>query len=39
MNTGTHSYPINLTGSKIVNFGDVPLLITLGAKYYTVNTS
>lgn len=36
--TGSRSYPINLTGSKIVNFLDVPLLITLGARYYTVNT-
>lgn len=36
--TGAHSYPINLTSSKIINFGDVPLLFTLGARYYTVNT-
>ena len=36
--SGSHSYPINLTGSKIVNFGDVPLLLTIGARYYTVNT-
>lgn len=36
--SGSHSYPINLTGSKIVNFGDVPLLLTVGARYYTVNT-
>jgi len=36
--SGAHSYPINLTGSKIVNFGDTPLLLTLGARYYTVNT-
>lgn len=38
MNTGLHSYPINLTGSKLVNVGDVPLLFTLGVRYYTVNT-
>lgn len=36
--SGAHSYPINLTGSKIVNLGDVPLLFTIGARYYTVNT-
>lgn len=36
--SGAHSYPINLTGSKIVNFGDTPLLLTIGARYYTVNT-
>lgn len=37
--TGAHSYPINLTGSRIVSFADVPLLITIGARYYTVNTT
>ncbi len=36
--SGAHSYPINLTGSKIVNFADVPLLLTVGLRYYTVNT-
>lgn len=38
LTSGAHSYPINLTGSKIVNFGDTPLLLTVGARYYTVNT-
>lgn len=36
--SGSHSYPINLMGSKIVNFGDIPLLLTIGARYYAVNT-
>lgn len=38
LTSGAHSYPINLTGSKIVNFGDTPLLLTIGARYYSVNT-
>lgn len=36
--SGAHSYPINLTGSKIFNVGDTPLLFTIGARYYSVNT-
>lgn len=38
IDTGMHSYPINLTGSKLVNIGETPLLFTLGVRYYTVNT-
>lgn len=38
IDTGLHSYPVNLTGSKLVNLGEVPLLFTLGVRYYTVNT-
>jgi hypothetical protein len=38
IDSGMHSYPVNLTGSKLVNLGDVPLLFTLGVRYYTVNT-
>lgn len=38
LTSGAHSYPVNLTGSKIVNFGDTPLLLTIGARYYAVNT-
>lgn len=36
--SGAHAYPINLTTSKIVSFGDIPLLLTIGARYYIVNT-
>ena len=38
LDKGLHSYPVNLTGSKLVNIGDTPLLFTLGVRYYTVNT-
>jgi hypothetical protein len=38
LTSGAHSYPINLTGSKIINVGDTPLLFTIGARYYSVNT-
>lgn len=38
IDTGLHSYPVNLTGSKLINLGEVPLLFTLGVRYYTVNT-
>ena len=39
LNTGYHSYPLNFTGSKLLNLGDVPLLFTVGVRYYTVNTT
>jgi hypothetical protein len=39
MNTGAHSYPVNLMGSRLIAIGDVPLLFTLGVRYYTVNTN
>jgi hypothetical protein len=39
MNTGAHSYPVNLMGSRLISIGDVPLLFTLGVRYYTVNTN
>jgi hypothetical protein len=39
MNTGAHSYPLNLMGSRLIAIGDVPLLFTLGLRYYTVNTN
>ena len=38
LDKGYRSYPINLTGSKLVNIGDTPLLFTLGVRYYMVNT-
>lgn len=38
MDTGARSVPINIMGSKIVNFGSQPLLLTVGARYYAVNT-
>lgn len=38
LDKGLHSYPVNLTGSKLINLGDTPLLFTLGVRYYTVNT-
>jgi hypothetical protein len=38
IDSGMHSYPINLTGIKLVNLGEVPLLFTVGVRYYTVNT-
>ena len=37
--TGAHAYPINLMGSKLIEVGDLPLLFTIGARYYTVNTN
>jgi hypothetical protein len=39
IDTGAHSYPINLMGSKLIEVGDLPLLFTIGARYYTVNTN
>jgi hypothetical protein len=39
LNTGAHAYPINLMGSKLIEVGDLPLLFTIGARYYTVNTN
>lgn len=38
LDSGMRSVPINLMASKIVNFGSQPLLVTLGARYYAVNT-
>lgn len=38
MDNGMRSVPINLMASKIINFGPQPLLVTLGARYYAVNT-
>jgi len=39
ISTGSRSYPINLMGSKIIEIGDMPLLFTLGVRYYAVNTN
>jgi len=39
INTGARSYPVNLMGSKLVEIGDIPLLFTLGVRYYAVNTN
>ncbi|MDF9787116.1 hypothetical protein [Polynucleobacter sphagniphilus] len=39
IDTGAHAYPINLMGSKLIEVGDLPLLFTIGARYYTVNTN
>lgn len=39
INSGARAYPVNLTGSKLVQIADVPLLFTLGARYYAVNTN
>ncbi|WP_158525546.1 hypothetical protein [Polynucleobacter paneuropaeus] len=39
LDTGAHAYPINLMGSKLIEVGDLPLLFTIGARYYTVNTN
>jgi hypothetical protein len=33
-----NSVPINLMGSKIVSFGNQPLLLTLGVRYWAVST-
>lgn len=38
LDSSMRSIPINLMASKIINFGPQPLLITLGARYYAVNT-
>ena len=38
IDTGLHSYPINLMGSKLIDIGDESFLFTLGVRYYTVNT-
>ena len=39
MDTGARSYPINLMGSRLIEIGDMPLLLTFGVRYYAINTN
>ena len=39
MNSGNHSYPINLIASRLIDMGSVLSLFTFGVRYYTVNTN
>jgi hypothetical protein len=39
IDSGARSYPINLMGSRLIEIGDTPLLLTLGVRYYTINTN
>lgn len=34
-----NSIPVNLMGSKIINFGSQPFLLTLGVRYWAVNST
>jgi hypothetical protein len=39
IDTGARSYPINLMASRLIEIGDIPLLFTLGVRYYAINTN